>query len=69
VPGVSYDVRAVAAADGSHLATTEISADFPGSPVLLGFTFGFDEEGRVTRLVIAPRVRARPDYGERRRKP
>ncbi len=55
VPGVSYDVREVAdAADGSHVATTEISGDFPGSPVLLGFAFTFDDAGRISRLVIAP---------------
>lgn len=55
VPGVSYDVRAVAdTSSGSHVATTEISGDFPGSPVLLGFVFTFDEAGRITRLVIAP---------------
>ena len=55
VPGVSYDVRAVAdTSSGSHVATTEISGDFPGSPALLGFVFTFDEAGRITRLVIAP---------------
>jgi hypothetical protein len=55
VPGVVYDVRAVAdSSTGSHLATTEISGDFPGSPVLLGFAFTFDDEGLISRLVIAP---------------
>lgn len=55
VPGVSYDVRAVAeTSTGSHVATTEISGDFPGSPVLLGFAFTFDDEGQISRLVIAP---------------
>ena len=55
VPGVSYDVRAVAdTSDGSQVATVEISGDFPGSPVLLGFVFTFDDEGRISRLVIAP---------------
>jgi hypothetical protein len=55
VPGVSYDVRAVAdTSDGSQVVTTEISGDFPGSPVLLGFVFTFDDEGRISRLVIAP---------------
>lgn len=55
VPGVSYDVRDVVdAPDGSHLATAEISGDFPGSPVLLGFGFAFDDEGRISRLAIAP---------------
>jgi hypothetical protein len=55
VPGVAYDVRAVAeTSDGSHVATVEISGDFPGSPVLLGFVFTFDDRGLITRLVIAP---------------
>jgi hypothetical protein len=55
VPGVAYDVREVVdAPDGSHLATAEISGDFPGSPVLLGFGFAFDDDGRITRLQIAP---------------
>jgi SnoaL-like domain len=55
VPGVAYDVRAVGdTTDGSHVVTTEISGDFPGSPVLLGFVFTFDDEGRISRLVIAP---------------
>jgi hypothetical protein len=55
VPGVTHDVRAVAdTSEGSHVATTEISGDFPGSPVLLGFAFTFDDEGRISRLVIAP---------------
>jgi hypothetical protein len=55
VPGVSYDVLTVAdTSDGSHVATVEISGDFPGSPVLLGFVFAFDEAGLITRLVIAP---------------
>jgi hypothetical protein len=55
VPDVSYDVREVTdAADGPHLATVEVSGDFPGSPVLLGFLFAFDEAGRIDRLVIAP---------------
>ncbi|KQW45100.1 hypothetical protein ASC77_20185 [Nocardioides sp. Root1257] len=55
VPGVRYDVRQVADTDaGTHVATVEISGDFPGSPVLLGFVFGFDDEERISRLVIAP---------------
>jgi hypothetical protein len=55
VPGVSYDVRGVAdTSDGSQVVTTEISGDFPGSPVLLGFVFTFDADGRISRLVIAP---------------
>jgi hypothetical protein len=55
VPGVAYDVRAVAeTSDGSHVATVEISGDFPGSPVLLGFVFTFDDQGLISRLVIAP---------------
>lgn len=55
VPGVSYDVRAVAdTSDGSQVATVQIAGDFPGSPVLLGFAFMFDDEGRISRLVIAP---------------
>ncbi|WP_028645604.1 nuclear transport factor 2 family protein [Nocardioides sp. URHA0020] len=55
VPGVSYGVRAVAdTSTGSHVATTEISGDFPGSPVLLGFAFTFDDRGLISRLVIAP---------------
>ena len=55
VPGVTYDVRAVAdTSDGSHVATVEIAGDFPGSPVLLGFVFTFDDEGLISRLVIAP---------------
>jgi hypothetical protein len=55
VPGVTYDVRGVAdTSDGSHVVTAEISGDFPGSPVLLGFVFTFDDEGRISRLVIAP---------------
>ncbi|GAA4735606.1 nuclear transport factor 2 family protein [Nocardioides endophyticus] len=55
VPGVAYDVRAVAdTSTGSHVATTEISGDFPGSPVLLGFVFTFDDQGLISRLVIAP---------------
>ena len=55
VPGVAYDVRAVAeTSEGSHVATVEISGDFPGSPVLLGFAFTFDDQGLISRLVIAP---------------
>jgi hypothetical protein len=55
VPGVAYDVRAVAeTSTGSHVATTEISGDFPGSPVLLGFAFTYDDAGLISRLVIAP---------------
>jgi SnoaL-like protein len=55
VPGVTYDVRAVAeTSEGSHVATVEISGDFPGSPVLLGFVFTFDDAGLISRLVIAP---------------
>lgn len=55
VPGVSYAVRGVVPdGDGGHLACADISGDFPGSPVLLDFAFTFGDDGRITRLVIAP---------------
>ena len=35
------------------VARVRVSGDFPGSPVVLGFRFGFDDAGRITTLDIA----------------
>jgi hypothetical protein len=34
-------------------ARVRITGDFPGSPVVLGFRFGFDDAARITTLAIA----------------
>ena len=54
VPGVSYAVHGVQSDAEGHLARTEISGDFPGSPVKLGFRFTFTDDGRVQTLAIRP---------------
>lgn len=35
------------------VARVRISGEFPGSPVVLGFRFGFDDDGRIATLEIA----------------
>jgi hypothetical protein len=54
VPAVTYGVEAVRPhADGAD-ADVLLAGDFPGSPVRLAFDFGFDADGRIARLSIAP---------------
>lgn len=39
--------------DGSHIVTSRVSGNFPGSPVDLRFVFRF-ERGKISSLEIAP---------------
>jgi len=52
VPTVDYDLQDVASDDGDHTARVEISGAFPGSPVVLRFTFRFTTDGRIEVLRI-----------------
>lgn len=52
VPSVDYDLQEVASDDGDHTARVEISGTFPGSPVVLRFTFRFTTDGRIEMLRI-----------------
>ncbi len=49
---VTSDVLDVCGGDEAT-ARVRIAGDFPGSPVVLGFRFGFDDAGRITTLTIA----------------
>ena len=54
VPLVRYDVTALAEAADGVVATTTISGDFPGSPVV-GLKFHFQlRDGLIQRLSINP---------------
>jgi hypothetical protein len=59
VPSVAYRVESVTPAPGADAgpgawtARTEISGDFPGSPVTLDFAFEL-ESGLIRRLTITP---------------
>lgn len=54
VPPVTYAVRTIRRDGDGHTAHAEISGDFPGSPVLLGFRFRFAADGRIIALTIRP---------------
>lgn len=52
-PPVRYDVLDIdTGEDGITTARADISGDFPGSPVILTFRFGFDADGRIELLTI-----------------
>lgn len=53
VPLVTYRVRSVEPRGAAQHAETEISGDFPGSPVTLDFDFTVDGD-RITALTIRP---------------
>lgn len=50
---VRSDVLDVTDGDDDTTAQVRVSGEFPGSPVVLGFRFGFDDDGRITTLDIA----------------
>jgi hypothetical protein len=54
VPSVRYDVQTVTPEAEDLLAVTEVTGDFPGSPVTLQFRFTLVDDGRIDRLVIEP---------------
>jgi hypothetical protein len=54
VPEVTHTVEDVRPRDDGADADVLLAGDFPGSPVRLAFTFGFDADGRIERLTIAP---------------
>ncbi|MFG1906275.1 nuclear transport factor 2 family protein [Kribbella sp. NPDC048928] len=54
VPSVQYAVHEVSGDPAACVAVAEISGDFPGSPVVLRFSFERDVQGRITLLDIAP---------------
>jgi hypothetical protein len=53
VPPVAYEVRALDPVEGGFRALVDISGDFPGSPVSLGFAFVFRGEV-IEHLAIRP---------------
>jgi SnoaL-like domain len=61
VPAVTYTVQDISTPDAAatgpgtgHEAQVDVTGDFPGSPVRLGFHFQFAADGRITRLTIRP---------------
>jgi hypothetical protein len=56
VPQVSYALQHAEPTDDGAEADVVIAGDFPGSPVELHYTVGLDDEGRIARLEIRPRV-------------
>jgi hypothetical protein len=54
VPPVHYHLRDVTGTATACQAVAEVSGDFPGSPVILRFTFERDARGKITLLDIAP---------------
>lgn len=54
VPAVTYAVREVAESEDGWVAVVQVAGDFPGSPVDLRHTFGFDADGRIAALTIRP---------------
>jgi hypothetical protein len=52
VPPVSYEVLDTTTEGHDHVARAEISGEFPGSPVILAFTFAFTDDGLIRALAI-----------------
>lgn len=54
VPDVTYTVRSVTGSGDRALAVAEVAGGFPGSPVDLRFSFGYDAAGLIRGLKIEP---------------
>ena len=54
IPRVNYSVDTIVATPAGPEVQVDISGDFPGSPVRLGFRFGFAADGHIRTLTIRP---------------
>ncbi|GAB2495754.1 nuclear transport factor 2 family protein [Nocardiopsis aegyptia] len=53
-PPVRYDLHEATGDPAAFLAAAEVSGDFPGSPIILRFSFQRNARGKITSLGIEP---------------